>query len=85
MGDFAANAACVRGIEIAFGSSSLTTPRPHPENMTARASRICRKWALLASAGSLTRKPHLPHRFPGGKGGLPRRPRYLIVAYGETP
>lgn len=47
----AGNAACVRGIKIAFPPSSLiivpTNSKWQCENLTARASRISRTWSVV--------------------------------------
>lgn len=55
---FAANAACVRDIEIAFSLSSLlfvpvtlVGANCRCENLTARASRICRSMSRAISSG----------------------------------
>lgn len=55
---FAANAACVRDIEIAFSLSSLLFVPVTPvgancrcENLTARASRICRSVSMAIWSG----------------------------------
>lgn len=67
--DFAANAACVREIEIAFPLSPLLfVPEPllgtncECKNLTARASRICRSVSRAVWSG----------RFVGWLGGLIR-------------